>query len=180
VDHDLRLGEVLPPPDNPLEVPDPDGWEEVEGILGARLPADYKSFLSTYGTGSVDGFLLVLNPFSARPALRVQDFGQEMLRVLRENRADGTEEPPFPIHPEPGGLFPWGATDNGDWCYWVTEPTTDPERWSIAVNMSRGPEWFSHPGPLTAFLTDLLSGSVRIPFLPDDFPSESPVFQQLD
>jgi hypothetical protein len=162
-----------------LEVPDPGDWEEVERAVGILFPADFKAFVSAYGTGSVDGFLLVLNPFSARPALRVQDFGMEMLRVLRENRADGTEEPPFPIHPEPGGLFPWGATDNGDWCYWVTEPGNDPDRWPIALNMSRGPEWFNHEGPLTAFLADLLEGVVRVPFLPDDFPSAELVFRQL-
>jgi hypothetical protein len=175
-----RLGQILQPPDRPLEVPDPGAWEEVERALGIAFPADYKSFVATYGSGSVDDFLLVLNPFSSRTALRIQDFGMEMLRALRENRANGTEDPPFPIHPEPGGLFPWGATDNGDWCYWVTEPAADPDRWPVAVNMSRGPDWFNHPGPLIAFLADLLEGVVRVPFLPDDFPSDEPVFRQLD
>ena len=176
---DDRLSRILPVPDRPLEVPDPGRWEEIERAVGIRLPPDYKAFVSTYGTGSIDDFLMVFNPFSDRPALRLQEFGEEMLRVLRENRAQGVDPPPYPIHPEPDGLLPWGATDNGDWCYWVATQAHDPDRWPIAINMSRGPDWFSHPGPLTGFLADLLSRTIRVPFLPEEFPTSPATFRQF-
>ena len=176
---DDRLSRILPVPEHPVEVPDPGRWNEVERAVGISLPPDYKAFVSTYGTGSIDDFLMVLNPFSDRPALRLQDFGEKMLGVLRETRAEGVDPPPYPIHPEPDGLLPWGATDNGDWCYWVASPTDDAARWRIAVNMSRGPDWFDHPGPLTAFLADLLSRAVRVPFLPEEFPSSPVAFRQF-
>jgi hypothetical protein len=99
-----------------------------------------------------------------------------MLAVTRDLRAGGIVEIPYPSYPEPGGLLPWGVTANGDWGYWITEPSGDPDAWPIAISVDRGPEWFRHPGPLTRFLVEVLEGSVRVPFFPDDFPSDDPAF----
>ena len=48
---------------------------------------------------------------------------------------------------------------------------------AAATLAGRGP---AISASLTAFLADLLQGVVRVPFLPDDFPSAEPVFRQLD
>ncbi len=75
--------------------------------------------------------------------------------------------------------LPWGVTANGDWGYWITDPPADPDAWGIAVSVDRGPDWFRHPGPLTRFLVDILDGSTKVPFFPDDFPSDRPTFVPL-
>jgi hypothetical protein len=50
------LAQHLPPPPAPLEVPTKAAWAAAERAL-APLPEDYKEFVETYGTGSIDGFL---------------------------------------------------------------------------------------------------------------------------
>ena len=54
----------MPPPANPVESPRADDWQLVEARMLVELPSDYKEFIATYGTGAVDNFLWVLNPFS--------------------------------------------------------------------------------------------------------------------
>ena len=157
------LVRLMPPPTEPRNPGDPDGWPQVELRLGRRLPSDYKAFVATYGDGRIGDFLNVANPFSDNPHDR--DLPDEMLQVYRDIRK--VEHIPFPIHPEPGGLIPWGDTDNGDVLFWVADPPDDPDRWSIAVSEVRGPGWFRHPGPLVRFLREWLTGAAVIPFLGD-------------
>ena len=58
------LTQLLPPPQTPVE--NQGDWTNVEQQLGMPLPADYKWFISTYGTGSIcAAFINVLNPFAA-------------------------------------------------------------------------------------------------------------------
>jgi hypothetical protein len=167
---------LLPPPASPIESGSPDSWAAAEAALQTRLPADYKQFTQAYGTGSIDEFVTVLNASSTTARFRLDEYGETMLAVTRELRAVGIVEIPFPIYPEPGGLLPWGVTANGDWGYWITAPTGEPDAWEVAVSIDRGPEWFRHPGPLTRFLVDILDGSATVPFFPDDFPSSPPLF----
>jgi len=60
-----RLRELLPPPADPVEPGRPDGWPAVERSLGTALPGDFKAFTERYGSGTVDAFLYLFNPFTA-------------------------------------------------------------------------------------------------------------------
>ena len=42
---------VLPRPTHPVETMDERNWELYELVTGITLPADYKVYLSVYGTG---------------------------------------------------------------------------------------------------------------------------------
>jgi hypothetical protein len=171
-----RLVRLAPPPDRPLGAGEPHVWSDVEDRLGLRLPADYRELIAAYGSGTFDEFLLVLSPFAAKPGLRLEDYGATMLTTLRDFRASASEDLPYPLHPDPGGLLPWGYTANGDWGYWIADPPSEPDRWRIVINGSRSPDWWEHSGPLTALLADVLSAAVRVPFFPADFPSPEPRF----
>jgi hypothetical protein len=59
------LEEILQKPMEPNEPGRPDEWSLVEEQLGIGLPADYKQFIEGFGTGNIDDFILILNPFSA-------------------------------------------------------------------------------------------------------------------
>jgi hypothetical protein len=66
---------------------------------------------------------------------------------------------PFPLHPDPNGLFPWGAAE--DWWnfYWLKQG--EPSEWGIVATFKWIEEYylFSHK-QMTEFLLDL----VRHPF----------------
>ena len=171
--HLERLVRIVRPPRAPVAAEG--DWAAVERQLGLRLPGDYKALVATYGSGMFDDFLEFLTPFS-RPGETLLDFGAgTMLNTMRDNRASGIDLP-YPLHPEPGGLLPWGDTANGDWCFWQSDPADQPDSWRIVVNASRSEEYWEHDGPLTAVLADVLSRRVRPDFCPDDFPSDRPEF----
>jgi hypothetical protein len=172
-----ELGRRLPPPAEPVDQPGEDDWAAAEQALGTSLPTDYKAFVTRYGSGSIDDFLVILNPTASREAARLVPASEASLGSIREIRTMLPDEVPFPIYPEPGGLFPWGATDNGDVGYWVTSPAGTSDAWPIAIGEVRGPGWFRHPGPLTTVLAGLLDRSIRVPFLPADWPGDQAVFR---
>ena len=59
------------PPVAPVETPSAIGWQSVEATMRIELPSDYKEFIAYYGTGAVDNFLVVLNPFSCNDNLNL-------------------------------------------------------------------------------------------------------------
>jgi SMI1-KNR4 cell-wall len=173
------LAQVLPPPVIPVDPPDDNDWVTAERALGLSLPPDFKAFVTRYGSGLIDDFLVVFNPAATLASMRLVPASALYLEGIRQIRGFAPDEVIFPIHPEPGGLLPWGTTGNGDVGYWVTSPSGDPALWSIAVGEARGPEWFTHPGPLTRFLADALDHSIRVSVFPTGWPSEKPIFHPL-
>lgn len=163
-----RLRMLLPEPSVPVEAPVAGDWDALHERLGYALPADYQAFIDQYGSGVIDGFAWVLNPFSANENIRFPEASDRQLAILRWVREQGTETLPYQVHPEAGGLALWAETANGDCFYWVTDGP--PDGWRVTVNESRAPNWHDHPGPMSALLADLLDGSARIEFFPDNFP----------
>ncbi len=133
------LKAVLPPPLNPPEVLDADAWEGAERQLGTRLPADFKAFVNTYGTGRIDDFLVVFNPFSSNRFVNLIERGRSDLEGMAMLKQGFPQSYPFDVYPAPGGLLPCAATDNGNILYWRTVGV--PEQWPIVVYESRGPSY---------------------------------------
>jgi hypothetical protein len=168
------LTDLMSPPTKPSDPPTPEGWDEVEAALGFKLPGDYKQFVSTFGTGAVDGFLWVLNPFSRNPHLNLIEDARSTLSAEREFAEEAGPRIPYPLYPDANGLFPWGGTDNGDVLYWLR--TGDPTAWSVVVRESRGPDWCEYKMSTTEFLACVLTRDIICDIFPDDFPSDAPRF----
>lgn len=154
-----RLKELLPVPENPRG--GSGDWLEVESILGASLPEDYKQFIECYGSVYISEFLGVMNPFSENEfvnLLRQQEPHRDAHDALRK----GGEKIPYDFFPVPGGLIIVGLTDNGDMIFWKTGPG----KWTIVANEARGPDWFSFDGGIVEFLEGLLSGDVDCTLFP--------------
>jgi hypothetical protein len=148
------LEDLVPPPPDPPPVAEAD----------RRLPPDYVALASTYGPGRFDEFVWLLAPGARNPDLDLERQATTRLQALR----DTGEEIPY----DP--LVPFAFTDNGDVVYWHAEG--EPHTWKVVANESRGPEWFTFDGTATEFLHATLSGAVRVPFFPEDYPSDEPDF----
>jgi hypothetical protein len=119
-----------------VEPGQPDSWAEVEAALGTGLPSDFKSFTELYGSGKVDDFLYLFNPFTAGQDGNLLAEKDRVLESYRQTRARFPERLPLPAFPNPGGVLPLGRTDNGDELYWVTTGPRTAGRWCW---WSRGP-----------------------------------------
>ena len=161
-----RLRQLLPPPADPVEPGQPDSWAEIEEDLGTGLPRDYKAFTELYGSGKVDDFLYLFNPFTAGQDGNLLAEKDRVLEGYRQTRARFPERLPLPAFPDPGGVLPLGRTDNGDELYWVTEG--DPDGWPVALLESRAALQEVHRMPVTGFLAALAANQVTSRILPKD------------
>lgn len=80
-----KLKNIIKPNNDLLDKYAKEKWNEIELILGIKLPTDYKQFINTYGVGSVNDFLWVLNPFTQNMNLNLIEKGN----VLLANWASG-------------------------------------------------------------------------------------------
>ncbi|WCD84214.1 hypothetical protein KPP03845_100535 [Streptomyces xanthophaeus] len=135
-------------------------WEAAEEHLGIALPADYKAFLDLYGPGGFDGFLWIGRPVDGA----AEEFEQLWPMSGRPCHLDGPGLPPFPFHPRPGGLIPWGGEEDGAAFYYFLPEEPDPADWRIVVETEDG-HWHEAPGPFTGFLLGLVEGAYRPPHL---------------
>jgi hypothetical protein len=161
-----RLRQLLPPPANPVEPGRPDGWAEVEAALSTRLPSDFKGFTELYGSGKVDDFLYLFNPFTQGLDGNLLVEKDRVLAAYRQTRARFPDRLPWPPFPEPGGVLPLGRTDNGDELYWVTDG--DPDRWSVALVEARVALQELHPMSVTGLLAALAANQLTSRVLPED------------
>ncbi len=159
-----ELRSLCPPPAD-LPVVEVD-WLGLEGRLGTQLPGDYKWLVESYGAGSFDGFLHILQPNSPFEPLRLEDSAIRATQILEQLSGSG-EEIPFEI----SNLLPVGKTDNGDTIYWVKKSGGSPDEWVITVNAARNVKWPVFDGGIVEFLISVLSGGRQIEVFPRSFPS---------
>ena len=161
-----RLRELLPPPAEPVEAGRSDGWAEIEAALGTGLPGDFEAFTERYGSGMVDDFLYLFNPFAAGEDGNLLVEKDRVLAGYRQTRAKYPKRLPLPPFPEEGGVLPLGRTDNGDELYWVIEG--QPDGWPVALVEARAALQEVHPMPVTGFLAALAANQLTSRILPDD------------
>jgi hypothetical protein len=161
-----RLRQLLPPPADPVEPGRPDSWAEVEAAIGTQLPTDFKAFTELYGSGMVDDFLYLFNPFAAGKDGNLLIEKDRVLAAYRQSRARFPDRLPLPPFPEEGGVLPLGRTENGDELYWVTEG--HPDDWPVALLASRAALQELHRMPVTGFLAALAAYQLASRVLPDD------------
>ncbi len=164
-----RLVEMVPPPETPFSSGDQKAFLAVEKELGRALPSDFKQLIATYGYGLWQRFWCVLNPFIG-DGKQVRSWfcprygmagGEQKLASLRAGRDQFPELHIYPIFPEPGGLFPWAMTDNGDFLYWLTEG--DPDTWPTIHDPDlTEKDWKRYDLPCTAIVYGAISGELPI------------------
>lgn len=172
--HD-EFEKLLAVPTKPFETARAANWQGVEQQLGTTLPTDYKRFIQLYGTGEINGFLTIWNPFSS----------YQYVNLLQQSRVEGdsyrSTKSLFPdlfvddVFPDLGGLLAFASTDNGEVLYWRTQG--QPDQWTVTVYESRGPKHFDCNGSMTQFLIWLLTKKISCDVLPWQFLEMTPDFR---
>ncbi|MEV7373332.1 histone-like nucleoid-structuring protein Lsr2 [Streptomyces sp. NPDC090301] len=153
------LTALCPPPADVPPVPD---WPGAEGVLGMRLPGDYKELVAAYGPGEFNGFLTLYQPGTLNEWVDLTGPVPARLRAQLDAHHRGA----LPCATE--DLLAMGVTGNGHYLFWDTRLRDAPDRWTVVVSERLSAPWFTYRGPVTAFLADVLGGTLRVPLFPRD------------
>lgn len=163
------LTRLCPPPGPAMGI----RWDAVEASLGMPLPQDYKELADLYGPGAFNDYIRLYHPHGVTEFVNLTGPMPGRIREqLRRDREQGSHPVPYP----PDQLFACGATDNGEYLFWVTDPADTPDHWRVAVNEARGPGWFTYDGTLTSFVVSVLQGTVSVPLFPRGLSDRPPRF----
>jgi hypothetical protein len=153
-----------------------DHWKTVEEDLGTAIPEDYKEFIEIFGFGKVNEFLTILVPNVSNKYVDLVKRGRMELAAYESARTEFPEYYQDNTYPTPGGLLPFGLTDNGEVLYWRTVGA--PTDWTVTVYESRGPEKCDFPGGMCDFLVAILTRRLECNALPRSFARHTPTFRQ--
>jgi hypothetical protein len=168
------LKKIVPPPAQPSEVGSLQQWQTVEHQLGLVLPADYRDFVFSYGSGLFAQFYRVYNPFASSEYTALHASVHRVCGAAREFKRDWPDRVPYPIYPDQPGLLPWGNDENGNDYYWFTEGA--PDTWRVLSDEGRGEGFREYGCTMTEFLTKVLLGEFEA--LAGDYPrDENRVFE---
>jgi hypothetical protein len=167
----------LPPPDAPNNCGIREDWPVIENEV--EFPKDYVEFVGKYGLGKIADFLAIFNRFTDNEYLNF--FVQkknilEDLNCLVEEDPDYFKYIPYPLD---NGLLPIGATDNGDYIFWVISNNSGSESWKTAILASRSPNVEFFDENITSLLEGILSKRIKSISFPDDFPPNDISFEKI-
>jgi hypothetical protein len=145
-----------------------DEWEKIENNIRMELPSDYKLFVSSYGSGVIDNFLWILNPFIKNENLNLLKKINIIINAYKESKKKFPKEFLHEVYPKKGGLFPWAITDNGDEIYWKMDG--NPDKWSIIIYATRSFNFIEFKMSMIEFLCNLLTNKIKCNIFPEDFP----------
>ncbi|WP_405478895.1 SMI1/KNR4 family protein [Streptomyces sp. NBC_00009] len=144
-------------------------WAALEAALGTALPSDYRSLAEAYPVLVIDDFVMVSVPTpGAEVSWASASRNDEILQDLYE--MDDTEG--YVPFPQPGGLIGWADSNSGDSFYWRTSPA-DPDAWPVVVRTDNA-DWIEFPVGAVEFLAGVYGGTIDVPGMPGDFPSDFP------
>jgi hypothetical protein len=158
-----RLMAVMPPPTAPSETfrgP----WEPIEAEIGRELPRDYKDFVRLYGGGYFMRAVMIYVAGATTWGARLEP---HVPLICRTFATLGDDQLPYRLWPEADGLIPFGATNCGDYIFWL--PQGDASSWKVVV-------WGRGLGSFEVFecdATDFLAGLASGQIMPEEFPELS-------
>lgn len=151
-------------------------WSDIEEKHNIFFPDDYKWFISNYGTGLINDFILVFNPFSENKNINFFDQIEYLLESYLISKEYDQEAFYWSVYPEKGGLLPFGRTLNGDELYWKTDG--NPNEWKIVIcDKDLCKEYNSG---LVELLYKILIREEKIHCFPEDAFEEQPFFKSFN
>ncbi|WP_433728004.1 hypothetical protein ACQP0C_37770 [Nocardia sp. CA-129566] len=129
-------------------------WSAAEKIYETAFPADYRSFVAAFGSGTIEEMVVVFTPVVSSEEVR-------MVKVSRLSEAALADEGVNEWAPADRGryrledLLIWGGTAAADTLCWITTDQ-DPDRWPVAVYSRMNHEWSVYPCGMAEFLLKLV------------------------
>ncbi|MFJ7023575.1 MULTISPECIES: hypothetical protein [unclassified Streptomyces] len=128
----MTIGDLTQVLRTPGESPAACDWTAIGRAWNTQFPSDFKSFLSIYGSGTIEGYLHVM-----APEIVGGEAGGSMDFVTDDARGtwEVADHPPG-LHASQEDILAWGYTTTADFLCWLTSES-DPDRWPVLV-YSRG------------------------------------------
>lgn len=153
-------------------------WARAEQELGIALPPDYRELAGRFPSGTFQGYLdfqpgpdiladLFERPLGDLRRWRDKTFDDEEIREREYIEAtEGRELPekeisyPFPLWPEPGGVYPWAEGGSDAIFFWLTG--SDPSSWPVVWCHGEDILWERFDGTAAEFLIALVTGQLDV------------------
>jgi hypothetical protein len=156
-------------------------WKQAEEELGVTLPPDFCELAARFPTGVFQGYLAFLPSPGSLQDLRDRPLAD--LRRWRDDTPDDddlryreyleeqavsqgeefTPDPPlfvpFPLWPEPGGIFPWATGSHTETFFWLRSGP-DPGTWPVVWCHGDDLDWEQFEGTTAEFLIALVTGQI--------------------
>lgn len=176
-------------------------WKQTEEKVGVALPPDFCELAEWFPFGVFQGYLDFIPSAGGLMDLRDRRLGD--LRRWRDNTPDDDEIAyreyleelaasegeelvpapvlsfPFPLWPEPGGIFPWATGSHGEIFFWLRSGR-DPGSWSVVWCHGDDLDWERFDGTTTEFLIALVSGQIDARQLGSPIFPPPPRFDKLE
>ncbi|WP_065204186.1 SMI1/KNR4 family protein [Shewanella woodyi] len=117
------ITKIYQPPKNSSGTPPANGWSQIEKQFGITFPYDFKKIIETYGSGAFSAFLFFFNPFEEYEGYDYANDISQVINADMELKKQGFFNQQ--LYPQPNGLFPLAATDNGDTIYFNPSQSND-------------------------------------------------------
>ena len=159
-----KLKSILRVPQTVYSAGDNLSWAQTEKENDISFPPEYKEFISTYGTGSIDDFIWILTPFESEANINLFSRAENMrdsYNYLKELSPDHFK---YNIYPDEKGLLPWGYTDNGDELYYNLES----ESTIIMPSRCRDSDVYEYKMGMIEFFCKLFTKEINCCVFPSD------------
>lgn len=126
------------------------------------------------GAGCFDEFLWIFADDARNSNLDIAEQTQQLRSIFHNKPLNQLSDVLNEYKSGLQDLVQWGVTDNADLLVWIA--AGDPESWPTVIIQAGQLGAVASPRSSTATVLQLLTGSLRVPFFPSDFPNERPEF----
>ena len=155
----------------------PSGCDFSGGELGVIVPPAHVELTNLYGAGVFDEFIILYVYGHPNENFDIGSRTRESRSSLSRKEIPQLRSVLAAYNKRPEDLIHWGSSYNGDSFFWI--PDGEPNQWPTLLVAARQFDQEVLVGDSTSVLLSLLTGATRTHILPDDFPSEEPMFEPL-
>lgn len=160
------LAKHIPVPQHPIDT--------AVSPIRFQLPDDYLEFGSVFGSGTLSVGVYewdIFSPYRQNYAQFVEQFSRIWMDV---REALEMHHLPLGLHPEPGGMIPFGVDANGVWL--ALKPSLEGEGWKTVILYSyEDDEYMVYDAGFAEFLTGLVTRVLQYDFYPEVWDPSSDI-----